>query len=63
VKCIPHNDVTLLHDLTKSELKAEHWNTQEGKAEQVRDEEGGTTVLEAEIWESPQVTKTDSATD
>jgi len=53
VELLPNDDVTLLEDLADSELEHDHGNTQEHEAEDVGDEEGGTTVLEAQVGEPP----------
>jgi len=58
VELVPDFDVTSLENLTKGELKHNHRNTQEEQAEEVGDEEKGSTVLEAQVREPPQVTQT-----
>lgn len=49
----PHLNVTALKNLTDTKFKAEHWDTQKEEADQVGDEETGTTVFETEVGETP----------
>ena len=58
-----HTDVTTLELLSERELEHEHWQTQEEEGQEVWHEEKTATVLVAEVWESPEVTESDSGTD
>ena len=53
-----HTNITTLELLTERELEHEHGDTEEEEADQVGDEEKSTTPLEAEVRETPEVTKT-----
>jgi len=63
VKGVPHVHVTLLDHLTEGELEEDHGDTEAKEAQEVGDEENGSTVLVEQVGESPQVTETDSTAD
>ena len=53
-------DVTTLELLSERELKHEHRKPQEEEAKEVGHEEETTTMLEAKIGETPEVSESDS---
>ena len=55
-----HSNISTLEHLSKSKLHKSDWQPNSEEAEQVRDEEESSSPLEAEIWESPEVSETDA---
>lgn len=49
--------------LSHSQLHEEHWNASKNKREEVRNEEGSSSILVAEVREPPDIAQTDSETD
>ena len=58
-----HTNISTLELLSERELEHEHGETEEEEAAQVGHKEEGTTPLEAEVGETPEVTKTNGGTD
>ena len=60
VDATEHTDITTLEVLTQSHLHQGDRQTNEEEADEVRHKEGGSTPLEAQIREAPEVAKADA---
>ena len=58
-----HADVATLELLSKGQLHERHGQTDKEEADEVGDEEGRATPLEAEVGESPEVAEADTVAD
>ena len=55
-----HSNITALEFLAETELHKGHWNTNGKEANPVGNEEQSSTPLEAQVGETPEVSKADT---
>lgn len=57
-----HGHITPLELLAESKLHQQKWDTKEEQSNAVREEEEGSAIFVGQIWEPPEISKTDGGT-